>query len=274
MNTDFLNKIPEFSNKNFTIATYASAAIIGCASLFFIYMMFVTPDFGISTQWNMFKSSLFGPLYVIGLICAIVNWGKFTHWSATPIIETRDSSGNVIKREKNYDIMETLFAQILLPILGHFLIEPCIYAAIIYYPIMCVVALVAAILPYFLTVILVAITACIAVYGKKLVTVRNHSLIIVLLTIVLGGGLSYAAYVMNQQPAAVEPAPTEEQQTEQQTEQQPAQHEQQSVETPTSDNTSNPEQTTPAEPTTTEPAAVDEDDSDLDNVPSEELWGE
>lgn len=267
MNTDFLNKIPEFSNKNFAIATYVSAAIIGCASLFFIYMMFVTPDFGISTQWNMFKSSLFGPLYVIGLICAIVNWGKFTHWSATPVIETRDSYGNVIKREKNYDIIEWLFAQVLLPILGHFLIEPCIYAAIIYYPIMCVVALVAAILPYFLTVVLVAITVCIAVYGKNLVGVKSHSLIIILLTIVLGGGLTYAAYVMNNSTAAIEQLPVGEQLIEQQ----PVEgQEQKAEETPAGE--TNVEESTAEEPATTEPAAVDEDDSDLDNVPSEELW--
>ena len=198
MNTDFLNKIPEFSERNFKYATYVSSGLIGCASLYFIYMIFTTPDFGIEVQWNMFKSMLFGPLYIIGLLLSIVYWGKFGHWSGTPIIKTYDEYGNHIKTEKNYDIIETLLWKVVFPLLGHFLIEPCAYAALIYYPIMIVVAAVAAVLNYVLALLLIGVTVCMALYGQRLTHVRCHSLIVVVATLILAGGLSTWAYCMGE----------------------------------------------------------------------------
>lgn len=198
MNTNFLNKIPEFSERNFKYATYVSSGLIGCASLYFIYMIFTTPDFGIEVQWNMFKSMLFGPLYIIGLLLSIIYWGKFGHWSRTPIIKTYDGNGNHIKTEKDYDIIETLFWKVLFPLLGHFLIEPCAYAAIIYYPLMIVVAAVAAVLNYVLALLLIGVTVCMALYGQRLTQVRCHSLIVVVATLILAGGLSTWAYCMGE----------------------------------------------------------------------------
>lgn len=195
INKDLLNRIPEFSEKNFRIATYVSAGIIGVASIWFVYSMFTTPDFGITPQWNIFKSPIAGPLFIVGLLLALANWGKFGHWSKTVKQVTYDEYGKV-KKVEAADMTDTMLYSLFLPLIGHFLIEPLIYASIIYYPIMCVVAIVAAVLKYVLTIALVAITVCMAVYGNKLITRRNHSLIVVVITLLLGGGLGYASYRM------------------------------------------------------------------------------
>ncbi len=195
INKELLNRIPEFSEKNFRIATYVSAGVIGVISIWFIYTMFADPNFGIKPQWNIFKSPIWGPLYVIGLLLALANWGKFGHWSRTVKQVTYDEHGNV-KKVDNADITDSMLWGFFLPLLGHFLIEPLIYASIIYYPIMCVVAIVSAVLKYALTIILVAITVGMAVYGNRFATVRNHSLIVVVFTLLLGGGLGFASYRM------------------------------------------------------------------------------
>lgn len=198
INTDFLKKLPEFSERNFLYATYVSSALIGCASLYFLYVIFTTPSFGIEVEWNMFKSTLFSPLFIIGIITAIVKWGSFGHWSRTPLIVTKDANGNPKKVEKDYDIIETIFWSILFPFIGHFVIEPCVYAAIIYYPLMVVGAAVSAVLNYVIAAALIAIVVCLALYGKRLTTVRAHSTVIVALTILLAGGLSYAGYCISE----------------------------------------------------------------------------
>lgn len=191
-----IDSLPEFSDKTFKTVTYVCAAIVALASVWFIYEMFTYPNFGISAQWNMFKSILITPLYLIGLILAIVNWGKFTHWSSTPVRETYDSGGRLLKREENYDFGETAFWQLAVPFLGHFIIEPLIYAAIIYYPLMVVVAFLGLVLPYALTLLLVLVVAGMVLGGDMLQSVKGHSLMLFLLTIVLTVGIGYSAYYM------------------------------------------------------------------------------
>lgn len=190
------DNLPEFSDKTFKTVTYACATIVALVAGWFIYEMFTYPDFGISAQWNMFKSILITPLYLIGLILAIVNWGKFTHWSSTPVRETYDSGGRLLKREENYDFGESMFWQFVVPFFGHFVIEPLIYAAIIYYPLMVVVAFLGLVLPYALTLLLVLVVVGMVLGGDLLRSVKGHSLVLFLLTTVLTVGIGYSAYYM------------------------------------------------------------------------------
>ena len=152
-----VKSIPEFSDKNYMIAGYIVAALITIAGAFLIYEVVTTDALVFKANWNMFKSPLGNLCWIIGFIWAMLWWGKFTHWSATPIIEKRDRYGNLIERKEDFDIMEQGFAKILMPILGHFVIEPIMYGAIIYYPIQCIIALVGAIFPYILSLIVLAI---------------------------------------------------------------------------------------------------------------------
>ena len=156
-----LSKIPEFSEKNYNLAGYIVAALITLAGAFLIYEVLTTDALTFKANWNMFKSPLGSLCWIIGFICAIVFWGKMGHWSRTPITEYRDSSGRVLGREENFDVTEQGFAKILMPILGHFVIEPIVYGAIIYYPIQCIIAILGAIFPYIVTVIVLAIIAVI-----------------------------------------------------------------------------------------------------------------
>ena len=184
-----LSKIPEFSEKNYNLAGYIVAALITLAGAFLIYEVLTTDALTFKANWNMFKSPLGSLCWIIGFICAIVFWGKMGHWSRTPITEYRDSSGRVLGREENFDVTEQGFAKILMPILGHFVIEPIVYGAIIYYPIQCIIAILGAIFPYIVTVIVLAIIAGAWLFTKK-VQFRYRSALLIVLGVLFTAGFA------------------------------------------------------------------------------------
>lgn len=190
-----VKSIPEFSDKNYMIAGYIVAALITIAGAFLIYEVVTTDALVFKANWNMFKSPLGNLCWIIGFIWAMLWWGKFTHWSATPVIEKRDRYGNLIERKEDFDIMEQGFAKILMPILGHFVIEPIMYGAIIYYPIQCIIALVGAIFPYILSLIVLAI-----IVGAWLFTrycqFRYHSAVLVVLGVLFTIAFAWGGYAI------------------------------------------------------------------------------
>jgi len=193
----YVNRIPEFSDLNFKRASYICGSFLLVVVLFFIYEVFTVADFGIDVEWNIFKSAWFSILFPIGLVLAIVNWGKFGHWSMQAYNVYKDEYGKKYV-EKNNDIMEVMFNSILLPLLGHFLIEPTIYACLIYYPLMCVFALLDVILPYAISLLLLALTVGVLMSSRYFMQVRYRSLAIVCITVVVGGGLLWASINMEQ----------------------------------------------------------------------------
>ena len=190
-----LPNIPEFSDDNYSIAVYIVASFITLSGGFLIYEILFNSDLTFSANWNMFRSPLGNLCWFIGFIWAIVWWGKFTHWSATPITKTYDRYGNLKKVEEDYDVSNQMFAKILMPFLGHFVIEPIIYGAIIYYPIQCVIALVGTIFPYVLSLIVLAIMGGSWLFTKKS-DYRYHSIILVLLGILFTGAFSWGGYTL------------------------------------------------------------------------------
>lgn len=190
-----VKSIPEFSDQNYMIAGYIIAALITIAGAFLIYEVVTTDALVFKANWNMFKSPLGNLCWIIGFIWAMLWWGKFTHWSATPIIEKRDRYGNLIERKEDFDIMEQGFAKILMPILGHFVIEPIMYGAIIYYPIQCIIALVGTIFPYILSLIVLAI-----IVGAWLFTrycqFRYHSAVLVVLGVLFTIAFAWGGYAI------------------------------------------------------------------------------
>ena len=152
-----LPSIPEFSDSSYKIVGYVVGALVTCSGVFFLYEVFADGDLTFIANWNMFDSPLGSVCLVIGFFWAMLWWGRFTHWTSTPVNEYRDRYGNLVAREESMDIMDQGFAKIIMPLLGHFIIEPIIYAAFIYYPIQCIIALVGSIFPYILALIVLAI---------------------------------------------------------------------------------------------------------------------
>lgn len=190
-----VRRIPEFSEKNYNIVGYVFAALITVAGLFLIYEVLTTDALVFKANWNMFKSPLGNLCWFIGFFWAIVWWGKFTHWSATPITKTYDRYGNLKKVEEDYDVSNQMFAKILMPFLGHFVIEPIIYGAIIYYPIQCIIAVVGAIFPYILSVIVLGIIAGSWMFTRTF-HFRYRSVAIVALGIVLSIAFAWGGYAI------------------------------------------------------------------------------
>lgn len=196
MKKSFIDRIPNFSDHNFIYASYVCGVFLTISVVFFIYEMFTTADFGITVQWNIFKSAWFSPLFGIGVILAIINWGKFGHWSAQSYNVYKDGSGKKYV-ERNDDISENMFTHIILPILGHFVIEPIIYACLIFYPLMCVFAILGVILPYAIALLLIGIVMIAFIGTNYTLQMRCRSLILLLVTFILTGGLTWAAINMH-----------------------------------------------------------------------------
>lgn len=188
--------LPEFSNGNYKIAGYIVASLITLSGGYFVYEVLFNSDLTFSANWNMFKSPLGNICMFIGFFCAIIFWGKMGHWSRTPVVEYRDSSGRLVGAKEDMDVMEQGFAKIILPILGHFVIEPIVYGAIIYYPIQCVIALVGTIFPYVLSLIVLAIMAGSWFFTKKF-NFRYHSIVIVLMGALFTGAFCWGGYALH-----------------------------------------------------------------------------
>lgn len=186
-------KLPFFSDSAYKTAGYVSTGLVTISGLFLCYHLIFTSGWEISAEWNMFKSWLMWPLYIIGLVCAICNIGK-NHYSQDTIIETEYSDGHRT-REKSNDIMDFMFGHILMPLLGHFVLEPLLIAAVIYYPLMCVVALVGKLVPYILAALVLAV--CFGTFKfTSFLSNKRGSVLIVLLTLFLTAGFGYGGYAI------------------------------------------------------------------------------
>lgn len=202
MNNSFSGKLPEFSDKNFIICSYVCTLLAAISVGLFIYKMFTAEDFGISVQWNIFKSAWFTPLFIVGFILAIINWGKFGSWSFKTVNVYKDRYGN--KREvESTDMGDTMMGGCIMPLLGHLVIEPIIYACLIFYPLMCLFALLGLVLPYVITLLLIGIVVAIFRSGTFLTKVPGHSIILILFTLLLSVGFIWIS--VNMGPTAVLP---------------------------------------------------------------------
>lgn len=182
------------------LACKVCGGVIAASALFFIYEMFTYQGFGIKANWNFFTSWLAFPLYIIGLVLSIVYWGKFGHWSSVPYIEYKDEYGKK-HIERNDDVIENTFLQILMPILGHFVLEPLVYACMIYYPIVCVVALFGAVLPYLITILLIALCVLLFAYDKYVMKLPYRTVVLVAGTFLLALVLTCSSISMEKKKA-------------------------------------------------------------------------
>lgn len=163
--------------------------------------MIFTSGWEFSVKWNMFKSWLIWPLYIIGLVWAIGNLGK-SHYSQDTIIETEYWDGTR-KREKSNDIMDVMFGHILLPLIGHFILEPLIVAAVIYYPLMGILALIGKLVPYILSILVLAVCVGSFLFTSH-VGSKKGSLLIILLALLFTGGFGYGGYAIYNAHAPME----------------------------------------------------------------------
>lgn len=118
-----------------------TGSVVAIAMGYFIIVSNTKVDFNIN--WNMFESILMWPLYIIGFILGLGQ--KFQVYEA--VIKTEYSDGRV-KYERNDDVVESMMAGCVLPLLNYFVFYPLAFAAIIYYGVMLLIYLFGVIFPY------------------------------------------------------------------------------------------------------------------------------
>ncbi len=200
--------IPNLSRaaSNFKTIGYILSGLMSAAGLFFSYEMIFTSDWGFNVEWNMFNSPLVYPLWLIGLVIAIIRFGK-SHWSYDEVIETEDSWGNK-KLWVNNDLVSWLFSHIAWPIIGHLFIEPLMYAALIYYPLMCILYFVGAFLPYILTII-VAILCIGSFKADMMPDFPYKNIILTIASLLFTSGFAYGGWTIMDGHQTSIPTPVE-----------------------------------------------------------------
>jgi hypothetical protein len=213
--TDFSSDTSDFSSgisdlprvaSNFKTIGYILSGLMSAAGLFFSYEMIFTSDWGFDVEWNMFKSPLIYPLWLIGLVIAVIRFGK-THWSYDEVIETEDSWGNK-KLWVNNDLVSWMFSHIAWPIIGHLFIEPLMYAALIYYPLMCILYFVGAFLPYILTIIVAIL--CIGSFKADMIPdFPFKNIILTVASLLFTSGFTYGGWAIMDGHEPSVPTPVE-----------------------------------------------------------------
>ena len=172
-----------------------SVLAVGVTGLWLIIEIF-RGDISFSANWNILKSPLGNICLFIGLIMSILWWGKLGHWSATPYNEYRDELGNVVKRERNWDVVENMGTGCIMPFVGHFLIEPLIYGALIFYPIQCIIHFVGAIFPYVVVLLIVGLIAATWLLADSFTTGRRRKAFIAAVA-VLSLAMAFFAFAIH-----------------------------------------------------------------------------
>ena len=162
--TAFMNQ----EDRSYRIASYVVNTLVSLAGLFLAYEVLFNLRISFSPEWNIFKSAWGFPCILIGLVLAILRWGKLGHYSSKPIVEYRDSSNHLIERKEDYNVMSQLVGLVMLPIIGHLIIEPVVYGCLIYYPLQCVIALVGLVFPYLIALLLLFVIGCCWFYFPSL----------------------------------------------------------------------------------------------------------
>lgn len=186
-------RIPEFNDRNYQLAGYVSTGLVTVSGLFLCYAVLFCGDLTFKAEWNIFKSVLYWPLFLVGLVVALMNLGK-NHYSSD-VVETIETYDGKKYSRKSNDIIDVMLGKFFIPLVMHFFIEPLIVACAIYYPLMCIVALVGSVFPYILTVLIIAL--CVFVFKfASLFQFRYHSAALVLLTLILTVGFSLGGYAI------------------------------------------------------------------------------
>ena len=205
--SDYVEQFTTQSDSNYKLFGYFVASLVTLTGIFFIYEIIVNSNWVFHAQWNMFKSPIGTVCMGVGFLMAIVWWGKFTHWSATPVVETRDGFGRV-ERKEDYDITNQLFGKFLLPLLGHFVIEPIVYGAIVYYPIQCIIAIVGSVFSYIISLIILGVIILSWCF-TSIYHSRNQMLVLLLFGMFFIGAFGCGGYlIMPDSPTVTEESDT------------------------------------------------------------------
>lgn len=186
-----IRNIPEFSEKNYRLVGYVFAALITVAGLFLIYKVITTDFLVFKANWNMFNSVLMWPLYIIGLLVMFANWNLFSFSYDTYDRITYSDGRTEVKR--NWDLIEWLMGHVLIPLICRFFLVPIIIAAIIYYPLMCIVHLIGAIFSY-IVALLVVVIIFVSWKFTSWFQFRYHSLLLIIVGLVVTISFSWGGY--------------------------------------------------------------------------------
>lgn len=127
------------------VVLYAMAAGL-LAMVAFTAWKVVHIDFSFEIEWNCFNNGLYVPLCVVGFFLQFFSW---SHLSYVTYWKWKDEYGRE-HMERDNDMMTEIEGGFLMPLLGHLLLIPMLYGAMLYYVLMGGFALLQSVMPWIL----------------------------------------------------------------------------------------------------------------------------
>lgn len=166
---------------NFKIIGYIIGALVTISGGFFIWEIIANSGFSFSANWSMFDSILLAPLYIVGLIVMFANWNSLNYV--------------IIYR---LDISNVLFYNIVFPFLIRFVGIPLVVAAMIYYPLQCIIAIVGHFFPYIISIIVAGVIVVMWIWNNR---PGKNSIVFTIAGILLTAGFAVGAYFIHPKSA-------------------------------------------------------------------------
>ena len=172
------------------IATLLVIVLTGFSILMGYYIITSDTKIDFQINWNLFKSILMWPLFIIGLLVSLgMKFASYEPWE-----KTKHSDGKV-KDERNHDIIENMFARIVVPLLQYVLLGPLIVATMIYYPLMTIIYLFGKIFPYLILIFFI-LTLVLFYQCENRLIVKNNRLFSMPSVAILFAGILWLFFVL------------------------------------------------------------------------------
>ena len=185
-----IDHVDQFGDKNKKVLIIVFTSLVTAAAGFLTYELFTYPDLSYKVQWNMFKSPVLNFMMPIAIIVSVVRgiMGKLDlSGPEHEYVEVTWSDGSKETYENN-SMVDYIFRTILWPILSYLVIVPLFYCALVYYPIVGLLALIGMALPYVLSGLAFLFAILTGVF-TLVVKRRGRGLLYWIFTILITGGI-------------------------------------------------------------------------------------
>lgn len=202
-----IDHVDQFGDTHKKALVLVFTLLVTAASVFLAYELFTYPDLSYKVQWNMFESPVLNFMMPIAIIVSIVRgiMGKLD--MSGPEHEYVEVTWSDGKKEvyENNSMIDYIFRTILWPILCYLVIVPLFYCALVYYPIVGLLALIGMALPYVLSGLAFLFAILTGVF-TLIVKRRGRGLLYWFWTIIIAAGILCGAVVLDQRKRAMHPA--------------------------------------------------------------------
>lgn len=202
-----IDRVDQFGDEHKKVLILVFTLLVTGAAFFLTYELFTYPDLSYKVQWNMFESPVLNFMLPIAIIVSVVRgiMGKLDlSGPEHEYVEVTWSDGSKETYENN-SMIDYIFRTILWPLLSYLVIVPLFYCALVYYPIVGLLALIGMALPYVLSALAFLFALLTGIF-TLIVKRRGRGLMYWFFTLLTAAGILCGAILLEQRKQMKHPA--------------------------------------------------------------------